>query len=199
MAYTNENQDQQEQQQPEEQQSAQKGGRHKKKRGNQREQEQEETTETDEQQDYTGEEEDTEVEGGQEYEGAEDEELEEEEGEGEDYEEEDEEEEGEPHQKKGHKRPTQVEAIAKKVVKYVDEQTQNLDAKTLAKYAAVGALLFAGMRKSGFLGSIALSVAAGIITKHIAENASDLLDDASPTQAGGQEDEEEVGAEAATA
>ena len=198
MAYTNENQDQQEQQQPEEQQNAQKGGRNKKKRGNQREQEQEETTETDEQQDYTGEEE-SEVEGGQDYEGAEDEEIEEEEGEGEDYEEEDEEEEEEPRQKKGHKRPTQVEAIAKKVVKYVDEQTQNLDAKTLAKYAAVGALLFAGMRKSGFLGSIALSVAAGIITKHIAENASDLLDDASPKSAGEQEEEEQEYAEAATA
>lgn len=185
MAYTNENNEEQ-QQQPEQDMSAQKASR-KKKRGNQHAQEQEEQpTEEDEQ---------PEVEGGQDYEGAEDEEIEGEESEG-GYEEEDEEEEGEG--RKGQKRPTQVGAFAKKVVKYVDEQTQNMDTKTLAKYAAVGVLLFAGMRKSGFLGSLAVSVAAGIITKHIAENASEFLGDDIPGAAGSHEEEEE-GAEAATA
>lgn len=175
MDYTNENK---EQEQPEQPFDQQKGNRNKKKRGAQPEQEstEEETP------DYMDEEQNEEVEGGHEYEGAEDEEVEEEESEDESEEDEEGYEDASP---KGQRRPSQVEAIAKRVVKYVDEQTQNMDTKSLAKYAAVGVLLFAGMRKSGFLGSLAVSVAAGIITKHIAENASDLLNDLSPNEASG--------------
>src|SRR5436190_1793946 len=59
-----------------------------------------------------------------------------------------------------------VKKMAEKVMTYIEDSTANIDKETLGKYAAVGILLLAGTRKSGFLGSLACSIAAGVITKY---------------------------------
>jgi hypothetical protein len=84
-----------------------------------------------------------------------------------------------------------VENLAKKVMTFLDDQTANMDKETLAKYAAVGVLLLAGMRKSGFLGGLAVSVAAGVLTKLVVESSQNMQ--------GEEEGEEEFEEEGETA
>lgn len=67
----------------------------------------------------------------------------------------------------------QIEQIAKKVMAYMKEHSQEMDKKTIAKYAAVGVLMLYGMRKNSVLGSMMVSIAAGVITKYILENTMD--------------------------
>ncbi len=67
----------------------------------------------------------------------------------------------------------QIEEVAKKVMAYMKEHSQEFDKKTIAKYAAVGVLMLYGMRKNSVLGSMLVSIAAGIITKYILEKTVD--------------------------
>jgi hypothetical protein len=84
-----------------------------------------------------------------------------------------------------------IQDLSKRVMKFIDEQTADMDKNTLAKYAAVGVLLLAGMRKSGFLGGLAVSVAAGILTKMVVESASqNNLGEEEEFEAEGSEEEE---------
>jgi len=71
----------------------------------------------------------------------------------------------------GEKQIGEVKKMAQKVMNYIEESTQNIDKETLGKYAAVGVLLLAGTRKSGIIGTLACSIAAGVITKYIVENS----------------------------
>jgi hypothetical protein len=88
------------------------------------------------------------------------------------------------------------EAAGRKAMKFIEEKTANLDKKQIAKYAAAGALVLIGLRKSGFLRGLAVTAAAGVLAKYLAENSSELLGKAEGEE--GEEEESYEGEEAET-
>jgi len=90
------------------------------------------------------------------------------------YEEENEEESGE-------KRSGRFAKLGKQTVKNLGEAFENIDKTQLAKYAALGVLVLMGMRKNSFLTGLAVTVAAGILSKSLLENSG-----------AGEEEEEET-------
>jgi hypothetical protein len=90
---------------------------------------------------------------------------------------------------------TNFEEAGRKAMKYLEDKVKDIDKAQLAKYAAVGVLLLAGLRKSGFIGGLAVTIAAGVITKYIAENASEFLGE----EEEGEEEETEETSEGSVA
>ncbi|HLP52180.1 MAG TPA: hypothetical protein VK154_14925 [Chitinophagales bacterium] len=66
-------------------------------------------------------------------------------------------------------KPTDVQSIADTVVSYLGEQAKNMDKATLAKYVAIAVLVIYGIRKSNVLGSLAISLITGVVSKYLAE------------------------------
>jgi hypothetical protein len=63
----------------------------------------------------------------------------------------------------------ELQNLAEEVIKYIETQAKDLDAATLAKYAGIAVLVIYGLRKSNVLGSIAISIVTGIITKYLSD------------------------------
>ncbi|HLP21387.1 MAG TPA: hypothetical protein VK174_13840 [Chitinophagales bacterium] len=66
-------------------------------------------------------------------------------------------------------KPTDVHSMADTIVSYLGEQAKNMDKATLAKYVAIAVLVIYGIRKSNVLGSLAISLITGIVSKYLAE------------------------------
>jgi hypothetical protein len=62
-----------------------------------------------------------------------------------------------------------LQSMAEEVIKYIEAQAKNIDKATLAKYAAIAVLVIYGLRRSNVLGSLALSLITGLVTKYISD------------------------------
>ena len=74
-----------------------------------------------------------------------------------------------PRQKPAAKPSSDVHSMADTVISYLGEQAKNMDKATLAKYVAIAVLVIYGIRKSNVLGSLAISLITGIVSKYLAE------------------------------
>jgi hypothetical protein len=62
-----------------------------------------------------------------------------------------------------------LQQMAQEVIKYIETHAKKLDKATLAKYAGIAVLVIYGLRKSNVLGSLALSLITGLVTKYVSE------------------------------
>lgn len=62
-----------------------------------------------------------------------------------------------------------IQTMAQNVVHYLEGHAKKIDKATLAKYVAVAVLVIYGIRKSNVLGSLAISLITGIVTKFMAD------------------------------
>lgn len=72
-------------------------------------------------------------------------------------------------QKAAGKATSDIHSMADTVVSYLGEQAKNMDKATLAKYVAIAVLVIYGIRKSNVLGSLAISLITGVVSKYLAE------------------------------
>ena len=72
--------------------------------------------------------------------------------------------------KKATARPvSDVHSTAETVVRFLESKAKKIDKTTLAKYVAVAVLVIYGIRKSNILGSLAISLVTGVMTKFMAD------------------------------
>jgi hypothetical protein len=72
-----------------------------------------------------------------------------------------------------------LQSMAEEVIKYIETHAKKLDKATLAKYAGIAVLVIYGLRKSNVLGSLALSLVTGMVTKYITDQIQGDTEEAS--------------------
>ncbi len=80
-----------------------------------------------------------------------------------------------------------IKKIAQKVKDYIKGESGTFDQETIVKYISVAIVAIYGIRKGGLIGSLLLSVAAGLVTKYLLETEG--------AAEKGQEQEQEEGVE----
>jgi|ERR1043165_3107833 hypothetical protein len=65
---------------------------------------------------------------------------------------------------------SEVHSTAENILGFLETKARNMDKLTIAKYTAVALLVIYGIRKSNVLGSLAVSVVTGVVSKFMADN-----------------------------